>query len=158
MVGSLAAVLYCVGPIERESFRNFGTCFSELEYGMGAGQLGHGEGNSSWKQPSRCEVCCRCCHLDDIRCYLLASFHPKFFSFRMKLRNHQLLLDQMAAFDVRAAKCALPSDRTAIEDQIAALFESKVESPHDASAMKQFAVDDGEAPFQLQFLPRQVRG
>eukprot|EP00438_Fugacium_kawagutii_P008935 Skav206982 [mRNA] locus=scaffold2010:1410:3591:- [translate_table: standard] len=55
----------------------------------------------------------------------------------------------MAAFDVRAAKCALPSDRTAIEDQITALFESKpVESPHDASDMKQFAVDDGEVRLQ----------
>eukprot|EP00438_Fugacium_kawagutii_P026377 Skav206098 [mRNA] locus=scaffold2150:323293:335747:- [translate_table: standard] len=79
--------------------------------------------------------------------YLPVSI-PSFFSFRMKLRNHQLLLDQMAAFDVRAAKCALPSDRTAIEEQISELFESKVESPFVSSDMNQFAVDDGEVCLQ----------
>ena len=48
---------------------------------------------------------------------------PSFFSFRMKLRNHQLLLDQMSAFDVRAAKCALLADRNAIEEHVVALFD-----------------------------------
>ncbi|CAJ1449786.1 unnamed protein product, partial [Effrenium voratum] len=54
--------------------------------------------------------------------YLPASI-PSFFSFRMKLRNHQLLLDQMAGFDVRKAKCTVPTDREAIEQQVKELFK-----------------------------------
>ncbi|CAJ1378344.1 unnamed protein product [Effrenium voratum] len=49
--------------------------------------------------------------------YLPASI-PSFFTLRMKLRNHQLMLDQMAEFDVRAAKCTVASDREAIEQQV----------------------------------------
>eukprot|EP00438_Fugacium_kawagutii_P032358 Skav234861 [mRNA] locus=scaffold840:170267:171415:- [translate_table: standard] len=72
--------------------------------------------------------------------YLMVSI-PSFFSFRMKLRNHQLLLDQMAAFDVRAAKCTMPSDRTAIEDQVTTMFE--VDSPGSAKLS-----DDGKLHLQ----------
>ncbi|CAE7197555.1 unnamed protein product, partial [Symbiodinium pilosum] len=42
--------------------------------------------------------------------YLPASI-PSFFSFRMKLQSHKVMLDQMAGFDVRAAECTLPADR-----------------------------------------------
>ena len=70
--------------------------------------------------------------------YLLVSV-PSFFSFRMKLRNHQLLLDQMSAFDVRAAKCALQADRNAIEEHVVALFEGG-----NAPVKEGSGVDDGE--------------
>ena len=71
--------------------------------------------------------------------YLLVSV-PSFFSFRMKLRNHQLLLNQMSSFDVRAAKCTLLADRSAIEEQVVALFEGRTVPLKEGSG-----VDDGEA-------------
>ncbi|CAL1168347.1 unnamed protein product [Cladocopium goreaui] len=74
--------------------------------------------------------------------YLLVSV-PSFFSFRMKLRNHQLLLDQMSAFDVRAAKCALQADRNAIEEHVVALFEGG-----NAPVKEGSGVDDGEVRLQ----------
>ena len=72
-------------------------------------------------------------------CYLPGSI-PSFFSFRSKLRNHQLLLDQMSAFDVRAAKCSLPADRRAIKEQVTALFGG-----NDAEMM-QTTVDEVQKP------------
>ena len=71
--------------------------------------------------------------------YLPASV-PSLFSFRMKLRNHQLLLDQMSAFDVRAAKCTLQADRNAIEEHVVALFKGRNVPLKEGSG-----VDDGEA-------------
>ena len=71
--------------------------------------------------------------------YVLVSV-PSFFSFRMKLRNHQLLLDQMSSFDVRAAKCTLIADRSAIEEHVVALFEGRNVPLKEGSG-----VDDGEA-------------
>ncbi|CAJ1448736.1 unnamed protein product, partial [Effrenium voratum] len=72
--------------------------------------------------------------------YLPASI-PSFFSFRMKLRNHQLLLDQMADFDVRKAKCTVPSDRNAIEQQVKELFK---EDHRPMSWLPPEGVDEGE--------------
>ena len=48
---------------------------------------------------------------------------PSFFSFQMKIQSHQLMLDQMANFDVRAAHCTVPSDREAIEQHVKELFQ-----------------------------------
>ncbi|CAJ1411194.1 unnamed protein product [Effrenium voratum] len=73
--------------------------------------------------------------------YLPASI-PSFFSFRMKLRNHQLLLDQMAGFDVRKAKCTVPTDREAIEQQVKELFK---EEHRPMSWLPPEGVDEGEA-------------
>ena len=53
--------------------------------------------------------------------YLPASI-PSFFSFRIKSESHRLMLQQMSSFDVRAAKCTLPSDRLLIEHQVAWVF------------------------------------
>ncbi|CAJ1411193.1 unnamed protein product [Effrenium voratum] len=72
--------------------------------------------------------------------YLPASI-PSFFSFRMKLRNHQLLLDQMAGFDVRKAKCTVPTDREAIEQQVKELFK---EEHRPMSWLPPEGVDEGE--------------
>ncbi|CAJ1334794.1 unnamed protein product [Effrenium voratum] len=71
--------------------------------------------------------------------YLPASI-PSFFSFQMKLRNHQLLLDQMAGFDVRKAKCTVPADRGAIEQQVKELFKEE----HRPMAWLAEGVDEGE--------------
>ena len=67
----------------------------------------------------------------------LPSSLPAYFSFRMKLHHHQLMLRQMAEFDVRKAKCTDPTDRTAIMQQVQVLFE---EAPASL-------IDDGE--FQI---------
>ncbi|CAE7483598.1 unnamed protein product [Symbiodinium sp. CCMP2592] len=68
---------------------------------------------------------------------------PSFFSFRMKIRHHQLILDQMADFDVRAAKCSEPSDRDAIEMQLQEIFCN-----HDLPSLGSDAVDEGEVKVQ----------
>ena len=49
-------------------------------------------------------------------CYF-PNIIPSFLSFRWKLQSHQLMLQQMSAFDVRDAKCTMPSDRFPIEQQ-----------------------------------------
>ena len=72
--------------------------------------------------------------------YLPVSL-PSFFSFRSKLRNHQCLLDQMSAFEVRAAKCSFPADRDAIEEQVTALFGG---AGTIAEMKRTSGVDDGE--------------
>jgi hypothetical protein len=48
--------------------------------------------------------------------YLPVSI-PSFFCFRAKLLSHQLMLEQMSTFDVRAAHCTVASDRASIEEQ-----------------------------------------
>ncbi|CAE7419933.1 HCc2 [Symbiodinium natans] len=58
--------------------------------------------------------------------YLPVSI-PSFFSFRMKFQSHQLMLSQMANFDVRAAKCTVHADRLAIEHQVTELFRFRDE-------------------------------
>ncbi|OLP88957.1 hypothetical protein AK812_SmicGene29630 [Symbiodinium microadriaticum] len=68
---------------------------------------------------------------------------PSFFSFRMKIGHHQLILDQMAEFDVRAAKCSEPSDREAIEKQLKEVFCN-----HDSPTPGADAVDEGEVKVQ----------
>ena len=74
-----------------------------------------------------------------------------FFSFRMKCQSHQLMLDQMASFDVRAAKCTMPADRAAIEQQVKELFRQS----HAVQSITQPAgtVDDGEVLLQ-HFYPQ----
>ena len=62
----------------------------------------------------------------------------------MKLRSHKLLLDQMAAFDVRNAKCTLPADRGPIEQQVRELFKDG-DVLEDQEAKATGDVDAGEA-------------
>ena len=77
---------------------------------------------------------------------------PSFFSFRMKIRHHQLILDQMADFDVRAAKCSEPSDRDAIERQLQEVF-----CEQDLPGPGSDAVDEGEVKLQ-RFVSYQATG
>ncbi|CAE7212884.1 unnamed protein product [Symbiodinium sp. CCMP2456] len=72
---------------------------------------------------------------------------PSFFSFRMKIRHHQLILDQMADFDVRAAKCSEPSDRDAIERQLQEVFREQ-DLPGASFGLGSNAVDEGEVKVQ----------
>jgi len=74
---------------------------------------------------------------------------PSFFSFRMKIRHHQLILDQMTDFDVRAANCSEPSDRDAIEKQLQEIFGDQ--ELHTLGS----AVDEGEVKVQ-RFLSYQA--
>ena len=68
---------------------------------------------------------------------------PCFFSFRMKLRSHQLMLNQMAAFDVKNAKCSLPADREPITQHVRELFRDRDGREEDAKVTGD--VDAGEA-------------
>ena len=70
----------------------------------------------------------------------------------MKLRNHQLMLQQMANFDVRAAKCTLPSDAKAIEQQVEDLFKDDVveRRPQQMGG----DVDNGEAAWVMRMPSR----
>ncbi|CAE7393667.1 unnamed protein product [Symbiodinium sp. KB8] len=77
---------------------------------------------------------------------------PSFFSFRMKIRHHELILDQMADFDVRAANCSEPSDRHAIEKQLQEIFGDQ-DLPNPGSD----AVDEGEVKVQ-RFVNYQAAG
>ena len=69
------------------------------------------------------------------------------FSFRMKFKHHQLMLDQMESFDVRAARCTLPADRHAIEQHVKELFQQS-----DALQEPDDSVDEGEVRLQ-RFYP-----
>ncbi|CAE7526796.1 unnamed protein product [Symbiodinium natans] len=54
---------------------------------------------------------------------VLASI-PWTYSCKKKLRNHALMLEQMAAFDCRAAQCTVEADRILVELQVRQLFSS----------------------------------
>ena len=68
---------------------------------------------------------------------------PALFSFRMKLRNHEVLLQQMAEFDVTAAACTDPADRDAVEHHVRELFRDS-NSPLAADTQRG-TLDDAEA-------------
>lgn len=62
--------------------------------------------------------------------WLLFLAAPPVSSFCLfKLHRHKQMLDQMAAFDLRSAKCTLESDRTLIHDQVLDLFDEALEPP-----------------------------
>ena len=46
-----------------------------------------------------------------------------------KLRRHRAMLDQLAQFDLRNAKCTLETDRRVIEEQVLSLFDEALEPP-----------------------------
>eukprot|EP00438_Fugacium_kawagutii_P011084 Skav208620 [mRNA] locus=scaffold248:575615:580561:- [translate_table: standard] len=46
-----------------------------------------------------------------------------------KLQHHKRMLDQMASFDLRNAKCTLETDRLLIEEQVVSLFDEALEPP-----------------------------
>eukprot|EP00434_Breviolum_minutum_P024583 symbB.v1.2.021713.t1/scaffold1892.1/size96974/10 len=60
--------------------------------------------------------------------YLLTAFPFSWFCIQ-KLKSHKLMLDQMAHFDLRNAKCSVESDRKIIEEQVLQLFDEALEPP-----------------------------
>ena len=49
--------------------------------------------------------------------------------FFQKLQRHRAMLDQMADFDLRNAKCTLETDRYVIEEHVISLFDEALEPP-----------------------------
>ena len=82
--------------------------------------------------------------------YLLTAFPFSWFCIQ-KLKSHKLMLDQMANFDLRNAKCSVESDRKVIEEQVLQLFDEALEPP------MRMAFIAGEAPMaQLDRLDGEV--
>ena len=55
--------------------------------------------------------------------FFLPSLMVSIVSFQAKLDGHRLMLESIRSFDVRAAACALDSDRLQIEAQVCELFD-----------------------------------
>ncbi|CAK9093494.1 unnamed protein product [Durusdinium trenchii] len=66
-------------------------------------------------------------YLDWFQCFIVAI--PLAYFCLEKLTRHKLMLDQMAAFELRCASCSLNSDREVIEQQIIDLFDEAFEPP-----------------------------
>eukprot|EP00438_Fugacium_kawagutii_P020204 Skav207621 [mRNA] locus=scaffold1878:232672:235876:- [translate_table: standard] len=60
--------------------------------------------------------------------FLAISVPVSWFCFH-KLKLHKLMLDQMSHFDLRNAKCSLETDRLALTEQVATLFDEAFEPP-----------------------------
>ena len=58
---------------------------------------------------------------------------------KAKLQGHQLMLEQMACFDCRAAECTIEADRVLVEQQVQKLFTSQ----HDEEPVVQAASSPG---------------
>lgn len=58
----------------------------------------------------------------DFVCYLPVAL-PTLLSFRNKIQAHKLMLEQMATFEFRNAKCSVEADRPLVEEQIALHFQ-----------------------------------
>lgn len=64
----------------------------------------------------------------DVYANALFAFIFSCFCFE-KLKRHKSMLDKMASFDIRNAKCSLETDRIGIEEQVFQLFDEAVEPP-----------------------------
>ncbi|CAK9106806.1 unnamed protein product [Durusdinium trenchii] len=62
-----------------------------------------------------------------------------------KLAHHKLMLKQITSFELRAASCALASDREIIEEQIMELFDEAFEPPVSVSFQESSFDDGGQA-------------
>eukprot|EP00438_Fugacium_kawagutii_P016029 Skav233596 [mRNA] locus=scaffold2520:683924:684988:- [translate_table: standard] len=84
--------------------------------------------------------------------YFLSAF-PFSWACIQKLKSHKLMLDQMAHFDLRNAKCSVEKDRQVIEDQVLQLFDEALEPPlriafssEEAPIPRLEDQDDADAP------------
>ena len=77
-----------------------------------------------------------------------------------KLKRHKWMLDRMASFDIRNAKCALETDRIVIEEQVFRLFDEALE-PAVSVDLDDLGTDpgpgDGETPFVPLISPDTLR-
>eukprot|EP00439_Symbiodinium_sp_Y106_P042229 s149_g5.t1 len=60
-------------------------------------------------------------------CYLPVAL-PTMFSFRSKIQAHKLMLEQMAKFELRNAKCSVEADRPLVEEQVALHFQPDLDT------------------------------
>ena len=60
-------------------------------------------------------------------CYLPIAL-PTMLSFRSKIQGHRLMLEQMASFDLRNAKCSVEADRPLVEEQVALHFKPEIDT------------------------------
>ena len=72
-----------------------------------------------------------------------------------KLQRHRAMLDQLAQFDLRNAKCALETDRRVIEEQVLSLFDEACEPPVSVA----FGTEETEPEedFLLETIPDTIR-
>ncbi|CAE7197728.1 unnamed protein product [Symbiodinium natans] len=57
-------------------------------------------------------------------CYLPVAL-PTMLSFKRKIQGHRLMLEQMASFDLKNAKCSVEADRPLVEEQVALHFQAE---------------------------------
>ncbi|CAE7197730.1 unnamed protein product [Symbiodinium natans] len=57
-------------------------------------------------------------------CYLPVAL-PTMLSFKRKIQGHRLMLEQMASFDLKKAKCSVEADRPLVEEQVALHFQAE---------------------------------
>ena len=92
----------------------------------------------------------------------LIAAPPLIIAFRTKLWCHAVMLEQMAAFDYRAAQCTLQSDRDLVEQQIQEVFRPHRLHAQDAdeSSMGWTACPscDTQAATSLQSFNEYVKG
>ena len=81
--------------------------------------------------------------------YLLTAFPFSWFCIQ-KLKSHKLMLDQMAHFDLRNAKCSVESDRKIIEEQVLQLFDEALEPPLSVAFDESDMIDTFEPFFSMQ--------
>ncbi|CAE7243290.1 Top3a, partial [Symbiodinium necroappetens] len=61
---------------------------------------------------------------------------------KAKLRSHELMLDQMANFDCRAAQCTEPADRLLVQQQVQHLFRAPLEPSCSSDSVEVDQIDD----------------
>ncbi|OLP94116.1 DNA topoisomerase 3-alpha [Symbiodinium microadriaticum] len=61
---------------------------------------------------------------------------------KAKLRSHELMLDQMANFDCRAAQCTEPADRLLVQQQVQHLFRAPMEPSCSSDSVDVDQIDD----------------
>ena len=72
-----------------------------------------------------------------------------------KLQRHRAMLDQLAQFDLRNAKCALETDRRVIEEQVLSLFDEALEPPLSVAFGTE--VDSCQEELLLETIPETIR-
>ena len=78
-----------------------------------------------------------------------------------KIRRHRAMLDQLAQFDLRNAKCTLETDRRVIEEQVLSLFDEALEPPlsfaFGAEGAEGAEAEEASEALLLEPIPETVR-
>ena len=84
--------------------------------------------------------------------YFLMALIASFVSLE-KLKGHKSMLDRMASFDIRNAKCTLETDRIVIEEQVFRLFDEALEPAVSVDLDDLGTADPGPGPREASLLP-----